>query len=246
MNHAHVRFTPYDLSGYNLSAFAEVYARYVIAHEVAAPGAGQQQKHFHIYVECAESEKTLRNRLLQSLQIPKNGRGKNNKYYCLKYNAYKDPSPAYICKDGDIIMSKGYTEEQLIQYQNEGKQQHGRQLIFDEDSDEASLVQQVFLSEPGISQATRVTQRQPIKLPRKTEFDLLLDSFKKQKLYKEWNMDKVRRWIMSDYLYREKPIPAYGNLARYSFSLWAIAQEKIDEWQMIDNRAEAALHDIKI
>lgn len=76
-----------------------------------------------------------------------------------------------------------------------------------------------------------------------TEWDKLLCLFRKRHDHKDMNMLRIKRWINSYYLTREKPIPRIGDTKRYAFSLWAIAQQKTDFkfQEIVDEHAETWL-----
>lgn len=120
-NHFHLRLTPTpknlpaitpDMSGL-LKRFDQPSVKYVLAHEVSKDGI----PHYHLYVEGIDvSEKTLRNYITESCNIPKGKRGQSNGYYVLKHNAYRNPSPAYVSKEGDIRAYKDYSQEEVEHY----------------------------------------------------------------------------------------------------------------------------------
>lgn len=76
-----------------------------------------------------------------------------------------------------------------------------------------------------------------------TEWDKLLRIFRKRHDHKDMNMLRIKRWINSYYLTREKPIPRIGDTRRYAFSLWAIAQQKTDLkfQEIVDEHAQTWL-----
>lgn len=126
----HLRFTPappgspaiadYDLSG---MINEKKYMRYIVAHEISDKGI----PHYHIWLEGDVSEKTARNYVYQHLHVPKGGKqGQTNAYYILKFNEYDKPSPEYVCKDGDIRQSKGFTEAEIANYIEEGNRKYNK------------------------------------------------------------------------------------------------------------------------
>lgn len=126
----HVRFTPaptgspaiaeYDMNG---MVNEKKYERYIVAHEISDKGI----PHYHIWLEGDVSEKTARNYVHDHLHVPKAGKqGQANAYYLLKYNEYDKPSPEYVCKDGDIRQSKGFTEAEIAHYIEEGNRKYNK------------------------------------------------------------------------------------------------------------------------
>ena len=106
----HLRYTPYDLSSNNLTAFCDKYDKYIIAREQHSKDGKECPLHFHIYIESDYNVDTIRGDFLKKLSIPKCGMGRNNKYYMLKkWNT----DVSYICKQGDIIACKGFELETL-------------------------------------------------------------------------------------------------------------------------------------
>jgi len=115
----HLRFTPYDISGYTFD-FVRNYTSYIVAQE-DLDDDGSPLLHYHILIDTDYGDKSIRDAAKEFLKIPKAGRGKNNKYYAL-IEDWKDP--AYICKYNNIICHKGYTEKALMDYAIEGKKKY--------------------------------------------------------------------------------------------------------------------------
>jgi len=115
----HLRFTPYDISGYTFD-FIKDYTSHIIAQEDLDDEL-KPLLHYHILIDTDYGEKSIRDAVKKHLKIPSSGRGRNNKYYAL-IEDWKDPS--YICKYDNIISSKGYTEKALLDYAIEGKKKY--------------------------------------------------------------------------------------------------------------------------
>lgn len=116
----HLRFTPHELADYTFN-FLYFYSKYIIARE-DVDDDGNPLLHYHILVDDDElGVQTLRNAAIANLQIPKSGRGKNNRYYAL-FDDWKDPG--YICKYDNIVGSKGYTEAQILDFVVSGKKRY--------------------------------------------------------------------------------------------------------------------------
>jgi len=121
--HFHVRVTPHptnlpamtpDMSGM-LTRWNDY--KYILAHEVSEDGI----PHYHLYVEGPYvAEKTVRN-AITAYGIPKTGRGRANAYYALKYNEYTNPSPEYVCAEGDIRAVRGYSDEEVAKHIEQGR-----------------------------------------------------------------------------------------------------------------------------
>lgn len=119
MNCLHLRFTPYDISGYHWT-FLDDYNKVIVAQEDVDDNL-QPLLHFHIYLETSQHIDTVRKKLKSNLLIPDSGRGVNNKYYAL---IPKWQDVGYICKHNNIIQSKGYTEKELMDYVISGKKKY--------------------------------------------------------------------------------------------------------------------------
>ncbi|UAU47017.1 Rep [Chicken proventriculitis-associated circular virus 24] len=211
MNHAQLVFKPLkdangvqDISGYSYEELLKDCPRYVICNEI---GTEKEKPHTHIYLETADCEKTIRNKLLRCLQIPKSTRGKGSAFYGLFYNKYKDPSPAYIVKEGNIFQSKGYTQSELDHYIMQGSFRYLKQL-------EADLTENIAT----VANAPSVTTVVGL-----NEFDKLKAAHSRREGYKEMSMDQIKRWIKYYYLKQGKCIPREGDTRRYAYSLWTLS-----------------------
>ena len=234
MNHAQIVFKPLkeangiqDISGYEYGQLLNNAYKYVICHEI---GTEKEKPHTHIYLETPDCEKTIRNKIIKCLQIPKTTRGKGSAFYGLFYNKYKDPSPAYIVKEGNIYDARGYTQDQLEHYimvgQMRFKQTFAPSIVgVDTSSTECSSDQH------GLS-ATKAH----------SEWDKLLAAHHKRVGYTEMTMSDIRRWIKSYYLQQRKPIPRDGDTRRYSYSLWAIANASVLEQDIAEADRHEATH----
>lgn len=231
MNHAQLVFKPLkeangiqDLSGYSYQQLLKDCPRYVICHEV---GTEKEKPHTHIYLETPDCEKTIRNKLLKCLQIPKTTRGKGSAFYGLFYNKYKDPSPAYIVKEGNIFDSRGYTSDQLEHYIMVG------QMRFKETF--APSIVGVDTSSTECS-SDQHGQSVPQNI---NEFEKLKRAHHKRPGFQDMTMAEIKRWIKSYYLLQGKCIPREGDNRRYSYCLWALAHGNIRE----EDIAEADRHE---
>lgn len=109
----HCRYTPYDISGHSFDWLIDKSTRLLIGKETKTKQGEDTEPHYHIYAEIeGVIDDTVRNNLQKSLCIPKGGRGKNNKYYAIDWD-WKDPS--YVCKYDDVVVTKGFTEPQLLE-----------------------------------------------------------------------------------------------------------------------------------
>lgn len=128
-NHFHLRLTPSpkDLPAItpDLSGMLGRFEKYVLSHEVSKDSI----PHYHLYGETDECEKTVRTHIVATCKIPIVGRGKVNGYYCFKFNQYSRPSPEYVCAEGDIRASKGYTQEEIAEYIEAGKKYIGNKTL---------------------------------------------------------------------------------------------------------------------
>lgn len=116
----HLRYTPYDISGYTFDFIDSFSSHYIVAQEDLEDD-GTPLLHYHILIDTDYGSKSIRDAAKKFLKIPEAGRGRNNKYYAL-IEDWKDPS--YICKYYNVIRSKGFTEKQVLDYAIEGKQKY--------------------------------------------------------------------------------------------------------------------------
>ena len=61
-------------------------------------------------------------------------------------------------------------------------------------------------------------------MPRRSPLTILLESFATVENNQCYTIERIKRWIMSHYLTRRKPIPTQQSLKRYSESIFAIIQ----------------------
>lgn len=229
MNHAQVVFKPLmeanqiqDISGYSYEELLKDCPRYVICNEV---GTEKERPHTHIYLETTDCEKTIRNKLLRCLKIPKTTRGKGSAFYGLFYNKYKDPSPAYIVKEGNIHQSKGYTQSELDHYIMQGSFKYLKQL-------DADLTENIATVASAPSVAAVVGS---------SEWDKLKASHVRREGYRNMTMEQIKRWIKYYYLSQGRCIPREGDTRRYAYSLWALAHFNVLQE---DNIATADNHEM--
>lgn len=116
----HLRFTPYDISGYSFT-WLDRYNKYIVAQE-DIDDDGNPLLHYHILIESDKHPDTIRDMLKIKLLIPKNnGKGVNNKHYALIPD-WKDPG--YICKYNNVIFSKNYSEKEIMEFVISGKKRY--------------------------------------------------------------------------------------------------------------------------
>lgn len=113
-------FTPRDISGYDFG-FLSFYEKHIVAFEDHNKEGGETNKHYHVYIETSYGPLTVRNAVKANFKIPAGGKGKNNGYYSLHVN-WDDIG--YICKYGDIRSSKGFSEEQILEFVVSGKKKY--------------------------------------------------------------------------------------------------------------------------
>lgn len=124
-HHSHLRYTPAPkglpaITTYDISGLVARFERYVVSEELSKDNI----PHYHIWLEGDVCEKSIRNYVVEALRIPKLKRGQTNGYYCLKFDAYRDPNPSYVCKDGNIKMYKGYTEDEIKSFIENGNKKN--------------------------------------------------------------------------------------------------------------------------
>lgn len=153
-------------------------------------------EHYHILIDEDTSRSTLRKWVLDKFEVPPGGMGKNNKYYSLIEN-WKDPS--YIVKNNDIKFNNLFSEDELKKYVEEGKK---------------------YIKETVAINA--VVADTVVHKESKDEFSKLLATWLSLKRA-NYTMANIRNWIKSYYLQQCKCIPRSGDLARYTYSIFAIS-----------------------
>lgn len=73
---------------------------------------------------------------------------------------------------------------------------------------------------------------------RTGEFDKLLQAFKNKTDRLQYDITRIRKFVISFYLKQEKPPPRAGDLARYVYALYAIINKNVeeDDIQEVDSR----------
>lgn len=144
----HIRFTPYDISGYSWD-WVDDYDKFILSEEHLDDNL-QPLHHYHLYLESHQHIDTIRDKAKKYLRIPNGGkRGENNKYYSCSKN-WRDPS--YMCKYNEIMKSRGYTEKELMDFVVSGKKKY---------------LQKVEVSPAAVSLAN---EQPPVKKPPKLPF----------------------------------------------------------------------------
>lgn len=115
----HIRFTPYDISGYTFD-WLDKYEKYLVFREVRDKKGQTVPEHFHIYIEDKHDIQTIRLDIKSKFKIPKSGRGEGNRYYA----AMVWDTPDYICKWNDEVCSKGFTEKEVMECVISGKKKY--------------------------------------------------------------------------------------------------------------------------
>lgn len=114
----HIRFTPYDISGYTFD-FLETYSSYIVCYEDKTKSGEPTEPHYHIGIWSDLKDKSIRDDIKTHLKIPATGRGKNNKYYAL-ISGWQDVS--YLVKYNNIVKMKDVPD--LLTLVAEGKEKH--------------------------------------------------------------------------------------------------------------------------
>jgi len=102
-----LRFTPCDISGYDLEGFlGNVQGKWIYNSEISQKGV----LHYHVLFESELSDPTERKAIVKYLRIPKGQKGIGNKFYSLKI---ADPHTLkYVTKEG-YKAQQGYNEMEL-------------------------------------------------------------------------------------------------------------------------------------
>lgn len=116
----HLRFTPYDISGYTFDFLDTLASRYIVAQEDIEDD-GSPLLHYHILIETEYEQQSIRNAAKSNLKIPPAGKGRNNRYYALIAD-WNDPG--YIVKYDNILRQKGFSEKEILDYVISGKKKY--------------------------------------------------------------------------------------------------------------------------
>jgi len=223
VHNCHIRFTPvgqeFDLSGLLVNT-----VRYIVSKEQAT------KEHYHICFETKQCEETIRARVLTTLKIPKTGRGQGNTHYCLKWDKYKNWTPDYAAKSGDIVSSLGFTPDEIEDAIWRGSIKYNKQV------DTGAKGTSIDITN-GTHQVTNIIETRP-----QCEFDRLLIAFEKSE-HRELDCVNIKRWIKSYYLKQRKAIPRDGDLKRYAYSMYAIVHNKtsLDDQLVLETTQEIYL-----
>jgi len=209
----HLRITPADLSGITLEAIVAVVSGWSDTWAIYQEHE-DTNLHYHIGIENVKcSEKTCRNHINDSFQLPKNVRGQESKYYALKYDKYKEWDIAYVAKDGTQVAYSGYTPEFLEVAEMRGALKWPKK-IKPRQVDAAAI--------PAGTAAASVPKKE-------SEFERLVEAFELRPNHMDATMEQIKRWINSFYLKQRKCIPRLADSARYAYSIYAIYHEKVEE-----------------
>jgi len=197
----HLRYTPYEL-GTDLAPFCDKYDKYIIANERHNKQQQPVESHYHVYIESDYDMDTIRGDFLKKLSIPKCGRGKNNKYYCIKQ---WDTKIDYIVKQNNIIAKKGFSDQEIAA---------------------AYAAAETFRYPPNGGKDTISGGPAPTK-EKETEWIKILGSAikyhkengQKEVPYEKW-VKLIRYWFLKEC----KPFPHPANTKRYAQSLDCLAR----------------------
>lgn len=129
-NTFHLRFTPAPrslppINDYDISGALARATRYIVAYETKDKTNKDTIPHYHVWIETGVCEKTLRTQIVQALKIPTLTRGKTNGYYMVQL--WSDPG--YICKQGCVQSSKGYSPAEIEEFAKTGKEKFMRDKV---------------------------------------------------------------------------------------------------------------------
>lgn len=113
----HIRFAPELLEWFRVW-LPKKSSRYVVGEEV---GSETEQLHYHMNVKFNIKESAVRKAVNAELarQGLKGTAGTENKYYRMKPVVFE----SYACKEGKIVLSSGYTTEEINELIAQGKKQ---------------------------------------------------------------------------------------------------------------------------
>lgn len=199
----HLRYTPYELS-HDLDAFLEKYDTYVVAYENKDKDGAPEHPHYHMYIKSDLNEDTIRKHWLKTMEIPKCGKGRNNKYYMLKKY---DENIDYICKYADVRKYKGFTKDDI---ENASKEGFNKYLLKRQSHPEESTEGRVTTKKDVASEWNKILAN---------AMNYHRENGRKEILFDRW-VKLIRHW----YLKELKPLPHPANLKRYALSLDALCR----------------------
>jgi len=201
----HVRFTPYDLSGYSFDWIKVMPS--VIAEEVSV----HMVTHYHIAFKTDMCEKTIRNNIVTHFGIPKTSRGKGNKYYSLT-NTWHDID--YVFKDGKIIWNSycGKDSEELHIELGNAKYNKAKNSANSADSANTPQI---------VTQVVEKTDQVWLGL---------LDKFLEMEDADQFSIPYIKKLIICYYVNKGKAFPRGADLLRYAYGIYVrLRTEKLPD-----------------
>jgi len=205
--------------------FVDDFDKYIVAREVTEA----KVEHFHVFIHAGCTKDTIVNHARKYLKIPKGLPGKANKYFmCKEWDMDID----YFCKDGDIILSEGYSLEELQKAQERGNLRYNK-------------TQLASSPEPSAGSARRDEVAE--KKYRLTEWEHLINDstfltenvcYTPAKTARQWKI-----WICAKYISAERCVPRTGDLNRYAYSLFMIHNSKDRRKETDENKVLALVED---
>jgi len=229
-NHFQYRFTPapsgatpittvLDLSGILLLKFDKL----AIGYETKDKKGNPAIPHYHIYGETDYKEDSIRTKLRDILNIPKTSQGKGNAYSSLQFNRYTEPFPAYVLKWGNVVASKGYSEEEIQKYIEEGKQKFLK--------NEVRL--ETVMEAPGGRQAAAKRSIEDV-------FDEYVEAVLPKDRTQEFSIDSLKRLSIRYWRSKSRLLPQTSTRNRFMASAWL-------EWCDIIRKGEClAIADLEL
>ena len=131
-------------------------------------------------------------------------KGKANAHYALKYDAYEDPSPAYICKDlsGSIgfVSSFGYTQTEIDEFARLGRQQFGPGSAYYAKKNKVPGTAPACVETPEQVPPARVVKERPSAWKDLNDAfaDVWYDTPEEDQY--NWDIPRISRWIKHRFL----------------------------------------------
>lgn len=199
--------------------FLDRYTSVIVAEESHDKYGRTVPLHYHIYIKASLDEDTIRKDVQKHLNIPKMGRGKTNKYYCLKK---WNEDIAYFCKQKNIKKTKGFTDAEIQNAIVEGEKKYSKKYLIEEKTDNSNLN---CVKKETLTEWKKILENaMHYHFQEKPDKNQIISIDKWKKLIIHWALKELR------------PIPHPANLKRYALSIDLLAQsdfgdnpEKLEE-----------------
>jgi len=202
MDAFHIRYTPYrEVFQEDLEEFGNHYSKCIIGFERKNKKGEYAEPHYKIYFESETISDTISKRFNRIMKIPAGQKGKANKYFSL-FSQWRRPE--YVCKMGEIVYKKGYSDDEIAEYVKLGAEK--------------------WLKEENLKEKILTSEAAPPadkKKEKYSEWEILICYFTAMTPdERPATIFGFKQKICYKFIKEMRPIPRKGDLERYSFSLY--------------------------